>query len=111
VVDSSAGRQVAKVPIAQDRMRWYSVPSEGTFSSNGEDGTLSVMQEDDPDRYSVGANVTTQMSARTIALDLTTHRIYLVAAQFGRTRQLSADQPRRIPTVVDGSFRVLVLGD
>jgi len=50
------------------------------FSSNGEGGTLTVVHEDAGDKYSVVENVATKKSARTMALDLKTHALYLPAA-------------------------------
>ncbi len=81
------------------------------FSSNGQDGTLTVIHEEDPDHYTVIATVATQKSARTMALDTKTHQVYLVAAQFGATPEPSADQPHPRQTVLEGSFRVLVIGN
>jgi hypothetical protein len=81
------------------------------FSSNGQDGTLTVIHEDDPDHYSVVATVATQKSARTMALDATTHKVYLVAADFGAAPPATADQPHPRPSIVDGSFKVLVVGN
>jgi len=81
------------------------------FSSNGQDGTLTIIHEDDPDHYSVIDNVTTQKSARTMALDAKTHRVYLAAAQFAATPAPSVDQPHPRPSAIDGSFKVLVVGN
>jgi hypothetical protein len=46
-----------------------------------------------------------------MALDSTTHRIYLVAAQFGATPAPTADQAHPRPIVLDGTFKVLVIGN
>ena len=45
------------------------------FASNGE-GTLTVVHEDSPDKFTVVENVPTKKSARTMALDLKTHNIF-----------------------------------
>ncbi len=50
------------------------------FSSNGGDGTLSIIKEQSPGRYEVVKTVKTQVSAKTLAMDPKTHRIYLSAA-------------------------------
>jgi hypothetical protein len=96
-------------PRPRDRLSSLSGPRR-TISSNGENGTLTIIHEDDPDHYTVVANVTTQKSARTMALDPKTHRVHLVAAQFGATPQPSVDQPHPRPAVLDGSFKVMVVG-
>ena len=81
------------------------------FSSNGQDGTLTVIHEDDPDHYTVIADVVTQKSARTMALDAKTHWIYLVAAQFGAPPAPSAEQPHPRASVLEDSFKVLIVGN
>ena len=50
------------------------------FSSSGGDGTLTVIREQSPGRYEVAKTIKTQVSAKTIALDPKTHRLYLSAA-------------------------------
>jgi YVTN family beta-propeller protein len=111
VIDAVSGRHIAELPIGKGPDAAIFDAARGlAFSSNGQDGTLTVIHEDDPDHYSVIANVSTQKSARTMALDTKTHRVYLVAAEFGATPAPSVDQPHPRPPVLDGSFKVLVLG-
>jgi YVTN family beta-propeller protein len=112
VTDAASGRPVAEAPIGKgpDAAAFDSKRAL-LFSSNGEDGTLTVIHEDDADHYSVAATVATQRSARTMALDAGTHRLYLVAAQFGAAPEPSAAEPHPRPPVLDGSFKVLVLGN
>jgi gamma-glutamyltranspeptidase / glutathione hydrolase len=112
VTDAASGRRVAELPIGKGPDAAAFDEERGLiFSSNGEDGTLTMIHEDDPDHYSVIADVATQESARTMALDARTHQIYLVAARFGAPPQPSAGQPHPRPPVLDGSFKVLVLGN
>jgi len=74
------------------------------------DGTLTVVRQDSPDKYTVVDNLQTQRGARTMALDLKTHDVYLVTAEFGPPPAPTADQPRPRPSIVPGSFTVLVVG-
>ena len=78
------------------------------FSSNGIDGTLTVIHQDSPDEYRVMATVTTQVSARTMALDPATHKIYLAAAQLGPAPAATEEQPQPRPSIVPDSFVILV---
>ena len=78
------------------------------FSSNGE-GSLTVVRQDSADQYAVLATIPTQRSARTMALDPKTHKIYLSAAKFGDTPAATAENPHPRPKIVPGSFQVLVL--
>ena len=66
------------------------------FASNG-DGTLTVVREDGPDSFRVLENAVTQRSARTMALDVKTHRVFLAAAEFGPAPPPTAEQPRPRP--------------
>jgi len=111
VTDASSGKHVAELPIGKGPDAAAFDGERGlVFSSNGEDGTLTVIHEVDPDHYTVIANVDTQKSARTMALDTRTHRVYLVAAQFGAPQGPSANEPHPRPPVLDGTFKVLVIG-
>jgi len=77
------------------------------FSSNGEDGTLTVLREASPDSYRPVQTVPTQAGARTMALDTKTHRVFLVTAQPGPTTP-GAPPWRR--AYVPGTFTLLVFG-
>jgi hypothetical protein len=70
-----------------------------------------VIHADDPDHYTVQSTVPTQKSARTMALDPVTHRIYLVAAEFGPAPAATPEQTHPRAPILDGSFKVLVIGD
>ncbi len=112
VTDARSGRHVAEVPIGQGPdAATFDAARNLIFSSNGRDGTLTVIHEDAPDRYRVVGTVATQRSARTMALDSATHRLFLVAAQFGPAPAPTADVPEPRPSVLDGSFKVLVVGN
>jgi hypothetical protein len=67
------------------------------------------VHEDDPEHYSVAANVPTQARARTMALDPVSHRVYLVSASFGSAPAPTAEQPKPRPPMIPDSFTVLVL--
>jgi YVTN family beta-propeller protein len=51
------------------------------FSSNGGDGTLTIVKDDGNGKFEVVDNVKTQPGARTMALDQKTHKIYLATAK------------------------------
>jgi hypothetical protein len=110
VTDAQTGKHVASVAIGKGPDAAAFDAERGlVFSSNGEDGNLTIVHEDSADSYRVLANVATQKSARTMALDAASHRIYLVAAEFGPAPAPSAEQPHPRPAVLDGSFVVLVV--
>ena len=110
VVDAASGRVVATVPIGEGPDAAAFDPATQTvFSSNGE-GTLTVVHEDTPDRYRVVQTLATQRSARTMALDPGTHRLYLVTAEFGPAPAATADTPRPRRPMIPGSFVLLTVG-
>lgn len=109
VVDFKTGKLVTTLPIGEGVDGTAFDPATGYgFSSNGE-GTLTVIHEDSPDRFTVVETVPTHRSARTIALDEKTHSLFLSAAELGPAPAPTAEQPHPRPTIVPGSFVVLVV--
>lgn len=82
VIDADSGKVVATVPIGQGvDANAFDPETNLAFASTG-DGNLSVVRADAPDDCPVAATVPTKKSARTMALDLKTHAIFLSAADF-----------------------------
>jgi len=109
VLDADSGHRVASVPIGNGPDGVAFDSKRGlVYSSNGQDGTLTVVHEDDPDHYRVLATVPTQTTARTIALDPQTGHLFLSAAQFGMHTEQGG--PHHRPPVMPGSFTVLEVG-
>lgn len=108
VLDADTGRSIARLPIGAGPDGAAFDASRGlAYSANGEDGTLTIVHEDDPTHFRVVATVPTQKSARTITLDDANHRVYLPAASFG---PLPVDAPPHTrPPMLADSFNVLVL--
>ena len=108
IVDANTGKVIATPAIGQGVDATRFDPGTGyAFSSNG-DGTLTVIHEDSPTQFSVVENVTTERGARTMALDPTTHQVFLVTAQVTRIQN---PPPHTRPfKMVPGSFHVLVFG-
>jgi DNA-binding beta-propeller fold protein YncE len=110
VLDTEAGSVIAFVPIGEGVDGNGFDPGTGlVFSSNG-DGTLTVVREVSPGTFEVAETVATQRSARTMAIDPTTHNIYLPAAQFAPLTPATPDAPKSRPVMVKDSFTVLVVG-
>jgi DNA-binding beta-propeller fold protein YncE len=107
VLNAQNGKLVASVPIGEgpDAVVFDEATST-VFSSNGESGTITAVHQDDADHYRVAATITTQPSARTLALDPKLHRLYLSAAQWASPP--TEGGPR--PTMVPDSFTLLTVG-
>jgi DNA-binding beta-propeller fold protein YncE len=100
VTDALTGKSGARVVIGRGSDAAAFDSDLGlVFSSNGIDGTLTVIHQESADEYRVIATVTTQVSARTMVLDPATHKIFLAAARLG--------EPAR-PDIVPDSFAILV---
>jgi YVTN family beta-propeller protein len=109
VTDSISGRQVARVAVGEGPdAAAFDADLGFVFSSNGIDGTMTVTHQETPDAYRVIATVQSQKSARTMALDPATHRIYLAAARLGPVPAPTEEQPHPRPSIVPDSFVILV---
>jgi len=98
VINVSTGKVVTTLPIGAgvDAVA-FDPETKLIFCSCG-DGTVTIIKELTPDSYSVIQTLQTQGGARTMALDLKTHKIYLsVAERVQGTRK-----------AVPGTFKLLV---
>ena len=78
------------------------------FSSNGRDGTLTVVKMVDG-KWQVVDIVPTEPGARTMAVDTVTHKVYLLTAELGPAPAAQPGQRVR-PSIVPDTFHVLVVG-
>jgi YVTN family beta-propeller protein len=109
IVNADNGKVIATLPIGDGTDAAAFDPETGfAFSSNGE-GTLTVVHEDSPDKFTVVENVPTQVRARTMALDTRTHQVLLVSAEFGTAPAATAQQQRPRAPMVPGTFTLIVL--
>jgi DNA-binding beta-propeller fold protein YncE len=110
IVDADTGKLVGTVPIGEGvDANAFDEESALALASCGE-GVLTIVHEDSPDKFSVLENVPTQRGARTMALDPTTHQIFLVTANFGPRPAATAENPHPRPSILPESFVVLVVG-
>jgi len=110
IVDTTSGKLITTLPIGGGvDATGFDPDNQIAFSSNG-DGTLTLIHQDSPDKYTVLENVETARGARTSAFDPKTHNIYLVTAQFGATPAPTAEQPRPRPSILPDTFLLLVVG-
>ena len=108
VVDIPSLKVIATPPIGSGPDAAAFDPGTGlAFSSNGE-GTLSIVKMVNG-KYDTVDTVPTERGARTMTLDPKTHKVYLLAAEYGPTPEASGGKKGRPPILPD-SFHVLVLG-
>ena len=78
VTDADSGEAVQTLPIGPGvDGTVFDADTSLIFTSSGGDATMTVMQEDDANHFRVVETVKTRDNARTIALDPSTHRLYL----------------------------------
>ena len=110
MLDSRTGKVIRSLPIGQGvDATAFDRGTQFVFSSNG-DGTVNIAHEDTPDKLTELQTLATEPGARTMALDPTTHKIYLAAAKFEPQPTAKPGEPRQRPAIVAGSFKVLVYG-
>jgi YVTN family beta-propeller protein len=108
MLDTENGKVIANVPIGASADGCAFDPStQFAFASCG-DGTTTIAGEEAPDKLIVVQVLQTQRGARTMALDGTTHRIYLPVAQFAPAPSpLPGASPAR-PSIVPNTLKLLV---
>ena len=110
VMDAASGKVVGDLSIGDGTdAAGFDPETKLAFSSNGE-GTLTVVREDSKDKFTVVDNIPTRRGARTMTVDVKTHKIYLPTAQFGEVPAPTAERPRPRAPMVPNSFVILVYG-
>jgi DNA-binding beta-propeller fold protein YncE len=118
VADPDLGKIITTVPIGPHVDATAFEPSTGLIF-NANNGSVTVIHQDSPDKYSVVETVETQPRANTLALDPETHKIYLSTAKLGPVPEPTPGHPRPALTSIKelqsrpalpGTFKVLVLG-
>jgi YVTN family beta-propeller protein len=110
VVDSENGKVVTTVPIGEGPDgAVFDAEKRLIFVPNGKDGTLSIIREVSPKKFTVEDTLPTQRGAKTIALNPKAHVVYVPAAEF---ETLAPDQQntRKRPDVKPGSFEIFIIG-
>jgi YVTN family beta-propeller protein len=84
VVNADSGHVIATLPIGDHvDATAFDPETKLIFNSNGE-GTITVIHQDSPDKYSVVETVKSAPRAKTMALDPKTHRLFLSTAENGQ---------------------------
>ena len=110
VLNAENGKLVGEYPIGSgcDGVA-FDAETNLIFTSNG-DGTMSIIQQKNADKYEALAPVTTKPGARTIVLDPVTHHLFLPTAEYGEAPAATKENPHPRPPVKPGTFQVLEIG-
>ena len=108
VSDYAAGKQVALATIGDSPdAAFFDPKSKAAFSSNGE-GSLTIV-DTTKQGYPASQTVATAKGARTMAFDATTGRVFLSTGKYGPAPAPTDAAPHPRPTILPGSFEILVV--
>jgi hypothetical protein len=84
VMNADTGQVITTLPIGDHvDATAFDPETRLIFNSNGE-GTITVIHQDGPDKYSLVETVKTLPRAKTMTLDPKTHQLYLSTAESGQ---------------------------
>src|SRR5467141_1367383 len=107
VMDAATGKVITSATIGAGVDYAAFDPSSKLIFFSCSDGTLSIFHEKSADTYEDAGAVKTQRSAKTMAFDPKTKKIFLPAAEYDETPAAEGKRPTR--TMKPGSFVFLVL--
>jgi YVTN family beta-propeller protein len=109
VLDADSGTVITKLPIGSSSDGAAFDPVRKLILSSNGEGTLSVIQEKDAQTFVSLGTTKTLPSARTIAIDEITGRVFLPAADIAKIDPPATPGGRPHLTFVPGSLKLLVL--
>ncbi len=105
VLDIDTGRVVASLAAGQGiDAAAFDPGTQLAFTSNGRDGTVTVVHEDSPDKFAVVQTLKTERAARTMTVDPISHKLYLASAKF----ETPVEGAKGRPKMIADSFKILV---
>ncbi len=93
IVDADSGKVLATPAIGEGCDATAFDADRGLAFASAGDGTITVVREDAPGKFSVVQTLTTQKAARTMALDEKTHQLFTVTANVSGTRENRKIEP------------------
>ncbi len=108
VVNATDGKVVSQVEIGEgvDGVS-FDPQLKRAYSSNGGDGSITVVQQIDANNYKVIENIKVPEGAETNLLDTKTHTIYLPTAEFGEVPAATEANPHPRAPIKSNTFMVL----
>ena len=93
IVNADTGKIVATLAIGEGCDATAFDADWGLAFASAGDGTITVIKEEGPDKFSVVQTIATQKAARTMALDEKTHQLFTVTANVSGTRENRKIEP------------------
>ncbi|MDO7886686.1 YncE family protein [Hymenobacter cheonanensis] len=109
VLSAENGEKLAELPIGGGADGVVFDPGRQVALISNGSGSLTVVREESPGTFRVVQTLATARGARTISLDPRTHRAFLPAAELGPAPAAVAGGSRPRPSIVPGTFRILVV--
>jgi DNA-binding beta-propeller fold protein YncE len=107
VTDAISGKQVARVRIGEGPDAAAYDARHGLVYSSNDDGTLTVIRQESPDRYTMIESLPTRQGARTMALDRGSGKVYVIGAELGAAPASTPEHPHRRRSPLPDSVQVL----
>ncbi len=110
ILSAESGKILSVIPIGQGTDgALFNPATMEAFSSNGAEGTLSVIKESSPTEFALEQSLPTLNGARTSTLDSKTGNIFLITAEFGPAPSPppNGGWPRR--PMLPSTFRILTV--
>ena len=110
ILNAGDGKIVETLPIGKGTDgAVFNAKTMEIFSSQG-DGTLTIVKEESPTKFSVEQTLETQPRAKTLTLDTKTGHVLLISAEFEPAPPSAPGERPGRGAMVAGSFAILVVG-
>ncbi len=110
VMNAKNGKIIQTLPIGDHVDGTTFDPASGNIFVSCGDGTLNVIHEDSPNKYSTVENVQTEPGAKTLAFDPKTGHVFLTTAKREEAPSPTTEDPKPKRKIIPGTFHVLVVG-
>ncbi len=108
VMDSDSGKVLQSFAISGGVDAAAYEAETGLIFASTREGLVHVFHEDSPDKFSEVEKIKTEVGAKTMGLDLKTHRLFLDTADFSPAPAPTAAHPHPRGEPIKGTFHVLI---
>jgi YVTN family beta-propeller protein len=110
ILDSDSGKLIATIAIGDDPDGLAFDPKNHRIFTSNSDGTITIIQQESADKYSVSQNVKTAPNCKTITFDPKTGYVVTCAPQYGpKPARIPGGPAPRAPIIPD-TFEAIVVG-
>jgi DNA-binding beta-propeller fold protein YncE len=108
VVNADTGKLIATMPICSGVDATTFDPEAALIFHSCGDGSMTIVHEDSPDKYTAQEPLQTRAGSRTMGIDTKTHKLFLPTADFEAAAPAKeGERPRR--KMLPGTFGLLVV--